>query len=545
MSGSYLLKLAGIVLALAGLSVLSVWVKGGLYLSNYEGDTLHLADIVLRLAGGQTQHIDFSTPLGGLSFAPIAWLVSAGLPLGKAFVLGQGLMALVLGIALVRAAAVRLPPLLGYTCVAILTGLMVSLTHGQSGSMTAISMHYNRWAWVLAFALVILAVLPPRNGARASVDGVIIGLGLVALAFLKITYFVAFAPYLLVVLLIGQRWQMLGAGVLAGLLASAALAAFAWPALAGYLADLMAVRAGDVRASPGLTLQSLVVSPPYFIGVVATVAGAMFLRSSGRKTEGLAVFLLLPVGIYVAWQNFGNDPVWLILVAVLLSALRPPRKPKLTARRDPSVVIAGAALAAWVLAFPLIQNHGISPLRHLTLNTASYIPMAPERAAMADIHMPALPAHLARGRSNLTEPGLAYAELSRFDEVPEAQTFLGEAIPACQIVTGIKGVLEAIWADVSPAEQPVFIADLVSVHWVLGEGAPLDGGAPWNYGGLAGLDAATHVLVPLCAIDPRARDAILEKLETSGREMTLVRRTPRVLIYTAGTRPPETAPSTR
>ncbi|MCB2159989.1 MAG: hypothetical protein KDD95_17150, partial [Rhodobacteraceae bacterium] len=43
--------------------------KGGFYLGMHEGDAIHLAEIVLRMADGQWPHLDFMTPLGVLSAA--------------------------------------------------------------------------------------------------------------------------------------------------------------------------------------------------------------------------------------------------------------------------------------------------------------------------------------------------------------------------------------------------------------------------------------------------------------------------------------------
>ena len=69
----------GLLLCLVVTS-LSVPVKGGLYLTNFEGDALHLADIVLRMAMGQGAHADFMTPLGSLAFWPFVPFQRSGLP---------------------------------------------------------------------------------------------------------------------------------------------------------------------------------------------------------------------------------------------------------------------------------------------------------------------------------------------------------------------------------------------------------------------------------------------------------------------------------
>ena len=95
--------LALLILVLGGLPLL----KGALYLEKHEGDTLHLAELVLRMARGEWPHLDFMTPIGVLAIAPIAAFVKAGAGLGHAIFYAQLLVALVLLPAVLRVAASR------------------------------------------------------------------------------------------------------------------------------------------------------------------------------------------------------------------------------------------------------------------------------------------------------------------------------------------------------------------------------------------------------------------------------------------------------
>ncbi len=81
--------LSGIVVLIAAMTL----AKGGLYIDRHEGDTLHLMEIVMRIAQGQWPHLDFVTPLGGISFLPIAGLVAAGFGIGTSILLSQVLVA--------------------------------------------------------------------------------------------------------------------------------------------------------------------------------------------------------------------------------------------------------------------------------------------------------------------------------------------------------------------------------------------------------------------------------------------------------------------
>ena len=326
------MKLAVLLVAIIGLAGLPVWLRGGLYITNYEGDALHLADILLRMEAGGRPHLDFMTPLGGLAFWPfIPWL-RAGADMGMAFALGQTLFALLAGVAVWWAAWSRLSWRLAYLFCGASAVLLTSLSHGASGSMIAISMHYNRWAWVLAFVAVVLVLVPPRGGARPRVDGTVLAALALGLVFLKVTYAATFGPALLLILLLKREWRLLKSSLVAGGILGAALAVALGPAyLAAYWNDLWAAARAPIRAQPGLALEDVALSPPHLVATLTLLAGMAMLRRSGAQSEGLAILILSPVFLVVTWQNFGNDPVWLILVCILF--LRFARRSTPTHRR--------------------------------------------------------------------------------------------------------------------------------------------------------------------------------------------------------------------
>ena len=102
-------RLAGVMALVVIVLGALPFLKGGLVIAKHEGDTLHLADIVLRMAEfGQVPHLDFMTPLGILSVAPIAWFVEAGINLGHAFFMAQLLVAGLLFVPAAYAAGTRL-----------------------------------------------------------------------------------------------------------------------------------------------------------------------------------------------------------------------------------------------------------------------------------------------------------------------------------------------------------------------------------------------------------------------------------------------------
>ena len=521
MSGPKPLILAVLMVGIVVASALAVPLKGGLHITHFDGDALHLADILGRMRAGAVPHIDFMTPVGGLAFAPFAIFARAGFDLGLSFALGQVLFAAAAGIWIFRAAVTRLPPVTGYAFVAMSMLVLMSLSHGSTGSL-AISMHYNRWAWVVSFAVILFALLPHRLGARPLLDGAFIGAGMASLVLLKITYFAAFAPVIAVVLLLRREMLMLFAALIVGLLAAAVL----WVVLGhaywmGYLSDLRTVAASELRAAPGLSLPDLIVSPPYLPGTVLAVGSAILLRRAGQQSLGLGILLLFPAFTYVTWQNFGNDSIWLILLAVILMAVRPEPDGKGDIIRR-AIGVAGVA----VLAAPMALTHGLSVPRHLALPTSTHVPLITEDDGM---FMPRLPAELIRSRQKLNAAG------QMFDIVPDPRPssapsgFAGAELPDCQVTTGMPSVLRALAADIGAEDGPVLVADLIGAHWLYGLD-PLPGGAPWNYGSLSGIDAAKHLVVPLCPISLAARRAILDAMGPDP-DVTLVRATPRLRIY--------------
>lgn len=514
------LKLGGLLAVIWCLGAAAVPLREALFVTRYDGDALHLLDIAGRMAGGQAIHVDFATPVGALAFWPMVLFMGAGWPAGVAFGLGQALFAALAAPLIWRASSSRLPPFAGYLFAAAAMGLALSLTHGADGGL-AVSMHYNRWAWVLAFVAILLVILPDRGRPRPMLDGVLVAICLVGLVLLKATYAVAFGPVLVVAALLSGRAAMLGAGVVAGLVLAALLSLILGPGhWLAYFGDLTHVAESALRPSPGLPLADLVVSPPYLPSALVALAGVWAIRRAGRAGEGLSLLLLYGAFVYVTWQNFGNDPLWLMVLAAILVALRPE-----TDRDGLRRLMTGLALAAAVLVAPLALNHWVSPLRHLFEPPARFVEIAPG----SDVLMPRRPAELIRGRVNLNQPG------EMFDVVddPDAETtplaVAAVPLPSCQVTTGIPAAVAAVAEDLD-GRGPVFVADILAAHWLYGP-PPLQGGAPWNYGTLEGLGAARVVAVPLCPVSENVRRALVGLLNDAAPGLRLVERTPRVLIF--------------
>lgn len=503
------------VAALAGLAL----SPGALTISLHEGDALHLAEIALRMARGEVPHRDFMTPLGALSAGPVALWMAAGAGFGMAFLLAQAAVALILLPAAARAGASRLPPPLALAFGGVVMVLVLALVHGGGDGGVSISMHYNRWAWALAFVAILLAVLPARAGCEAPVlDGVIAGLCMAALALLKATYLAAFLIPVMLGFALRREWGAIVAGLLAGVLVAGAVTAVwgigFWPA---YLGDLLAVARSATRSQPGADVAAILAAPQWLLAGLATVAGVILLRRSGRGDEGLLLLLLFPGFVYVTWQNWGNDPQWVWLVAILLAALRPVAG---------SVRTGLGALAVALLAYgsPSLLNLAYSLPRHraLAAEATALLPRGP----LADLR-------LAGDRSlrpSLLTP-VALPGVPASDAPPLRAA--GEALPDCQVQDGTVGWWRAVAGDLAArghAGAGVFAADVLSPLGLFGF-RPLRGGAPWSYGGLDGLDDADLVLVPLCPRSPETRAAIVAALTAAGTPLREVGRSPLYILF--------------
>ena len=526
-----LFLLAVLTAYVAAVSAMSL-LKGGLYIARHEGDMLHLLDILFRLERGQIPHLDFMTPIGAFAFLPVHLFMKAGLGVDQAIHAAQAGVAVALLPLVWWAAWSRFPGWMAYVFGLVCLVLPLALVHGETVDAVSISMHYNRWAWALAFVGVALAVLPARGARRSVLDGSIIGLCGASLVMIKVTYAVALGPAILVALFLRHDRRALFAALAAGAVVAAGVTAWAgigyWPA---YIADLLAVASSEVRPNPSLDFASTLVAPAYLGGSLAALAAVVLLRRSGAAEGGLLVLLLLPGFAYIAYQNFGNDPQWLVLLGLLVLVLR--EEAAAEAAR-PRGALAYLAVAIFALALPSYLNLAYSPLRHALVDPADYAPLLPGSERHSGFQTANVRAYRVDGRIPLDEEGSGLEEYRDLGERDEPAFVLGEALPSCKVTLGLPAWFDAIAQDLAASGHAegkrIISADLLSSHWLYNGAEPLVNGAPWYYGGLPGFESADYLLVPLCPGLPPARKGILELVEETGATLTEVRRTPLYIL---------------
>ena len=535
-TGLGLLALA--MAAFAALLAAAPFWAGGLYVTQHEGDTLHLADLVLRMAeAGQLPHLDFMTPIGIGALWPIAVFSQAGLGLGHAFFAAQALVAAVLFGPILRAAQSRFAGGWAWLFAAYVLGLVLALVHGEATPASSVSMHYNRWAWALAYVALPLAMIEPLNGRRPALDGALIGLMMAGMALVKVTYLAAFAPAVVVALLVRRDFAALGVAVLAGLaVAGAVTLALGSEFWLAYLHDLLTVAGSKTRAAPGDTFSGILAAPQYVTGTLPLLAVVIFLRQSERMAEGLVLLLLTPAFAYVTYQNYGNDPQWLMLLALIAFTLRPEGNLAngLGWRLREALMLAGAG--AMALAAGPAVNLVWSPLRHAFTETERTVPFLSMRPKDADLLVQAPRVYKVTETVLGDGPGAPYAAFAAKGaaEKPEEPTVLnGETLPDCEMATGYNAAFETMAQSLSLAGDggsAVLMADLFTALWLYGPFEPVKGAAPWYYGGAPGIAAADHVLVPLCPTSKSRRSEIVTAIGAAGWRLVEEYRTPTFIL---------------
>lgn len=515
---------AGLVLALVPV------LRGALVIGKHEGDTLHLADIVLRMADfGQLPHLDFMTPIGIGAVWPIAIFAEAGMGFGHAFFAAQALVAALLFLPAIRAASSRLPGGLAWALALYIIVLCLAMVHGEANAASSVSMHYNRWAWAMAYIAVPLAMFEPLGRRRPGLDGVILGLMLAGMAMVKVTYFAAFLPAIVIALVARRDLRTLGVALVTGFAVAGLLTLLLGMTFwLGYLHDLATVAASERRAAPGEDLGGVLALPAYLTGTLTLLATVIFLRQAGRMTEGMVLLFLVPSFVYVTYQNFGNDPQWLVLLGIIALALRPETGVTNGFGWRLGTALTLAGVMAFTLGAASVVNLVWSPFRMAFTQQEAPRPLLSMRPQDSDVLVEG--ARLYRVAMTIAgdRPGMPYADYAELADRDEPGVLNGEELADCEISTGMDAWFETAARDLQGAGyggSSILVADLFSALWLYGDFRPVRGAAPWYYGGVPGLAAADHVLVPLCPTGLSARNAMLEALGTSGFTLTEERRT--------------------
>ena len=519
------------ILAIALFGGLVLW-QGTFFIEKHEGDTLHLIDILERLRLDQAIHRDFMTPIGILAFGPMDWARDLGLGLGQSMFAGQIFVAALLLPAAVWVGVSRMSKCGAPAFVTLIVVFCTALVHGQDQITPSISMHYNRWAWAVTFIAVGLVLLPAAHRNNSTLDGVFIGTLMAILAMIKMTYFVALAPGIGVGMLIQRQKKAIIWAIPAGLVVALAVTLWQGPDIwSGYISDLLAVASSESRQRPGNTFGAVIGAPAGIGCSLAVLMAVILLRQGRRNEQGLILLLLTPGFWYITFQNYGNDPLWIILLPFLLWPLRLQEPVRNGLGWDIGQALIFLMAISLALGATSFLNMAYSPFRHLKnsgRDTTELVPGYP------DLRLPKQRAYSADAEVILLENGAPFARYADVNEMLPPASINGENLTHCEMRIGLKAYFEAMVADLETegyGGSRVFIADIFGSIWLYGSFPVLQGSAPWYYGGLPGWDDATHLAVPKCAISARSRRSILEQLEESGVALREVWRGDTLILF--------------
>ncbi|UWQ06937.1 hypothetical protein [Aliiroseovarius crassostreae] len=538
-------KEKGIILAAVQIALFALFsgvllAKGGLFVGQHEGDTLHLLQILTRMSAGQVPHLDFVTPIGAMAFLPIVLFSKMGIGFGHSFLYGQVLVGAAFLPAIWWVSMTRLAGIWRHVFAIAMIVLCLGLIHGEADQLLSVSMHYNRWAWVAAFVAILTALLPSRFADSPVLDGILIGAAFVVMAMIKVTYFAAFFPPVLVALLTRGAGRTVLWALVMGLVGVGLITLYAGTPVYWllYLADLLNVAGSEFRSSPGLPLGKVISAPAYLPGTALALVAVILLRQAGRMREGLVLLLLLPGFVYVTYQNYGNDPQWIGLVGLLLISLLPARPVTNGLGWDLGRGMVIAASCAFVLATPSFLNIAQSPFRHLMTDVEDFVPFLPDVAQSEDLQARRVRANLINVSRPFDGPDTIFAAsyLAK-DREDEKLEFRGEEFPSCVLESGMMAWFRGVADDLNAAGlvqgKSIFVADILASYWLFGAGEPLQRGAPWYYGGLTGIENADLLLVPSCPQSGELRKLVLEEISETEwvQDVTELRRTGDYVLY--------------
>jgi hypothetical protein len=275
---------AAVVVAFALFCMFLLSANGVTFISATLHDTFIMLDGGYRIMSGQVPHVDFHSPLGALAYLlPAATLIFSD---------SYGLLSPVLsGICLF----IFLPVLLYVTLnrfrptitiavsVYLLLIIILPMNLGDYKHFS-IAIFYNRFGWV-ALAILFMFYMPGGKRGRLTllVDGFIMGLLLVLMLYMKISYFLVGLVFVFLLLIFRPEIRTSSLTALGLTLASVLAVELAYNINAGYMRDIyMGIKVNSAIRGNIAALSLL--GPFNIVGLVCLFA----LAALNRDLKGLA-----------------------------------------------------------------------------------------------------------------------------------------------------------------------------------------------------------------------------------------------------------------
>jgi hypothetical protein len=287
-------------------------------------------------------------------------------------------------------------------------------------------------------------------------------------------------------------------------------------------------------------LPELLVGAQYLGGTVAALGGAIYVRRSGQMAAGYGLLLLFIACVYATYQNFENPPLWMLLLAPMLFALRP-ETAETPFRERARTGIFVCSILATAYAVPLAATMTMTTLRALSVPSETIALDLGRNQILRDVRLSENRNLTISSMADLTQPGEPFSGIrtlmsddQRERVVPAPEMFRGQPVPECQFRFGFAGANAVVAKALERLDARVFVADVVAPHWVFADVPRLEGAAPWNYGSLKGLENAEYLIVPACANSTKTRRAVLDTLDAEEIVLKETMRTPLFTAYRVG-----------
>lgn len=166
----------------------------GIVVVDFLHDAFIAFDLSWRSAQGQVPHLDFHTPIGQAYSWPFALLARFGDARVSTLLRADVLVAAFVLILSFSSLKRRLSPLFfGLTAMAIATIAMTPRSYMGEGWIDSYTFlaPYNAWGWAVLLPAALIAMIPPEGSPRLRfdvLDGVVLGVLLASLYYLKMTY---------------------------------------------------------------------------------------------------------------------------------------------------------------------------------------------------------------------------------------------------------------------------------------------------------------------------------------------------------------------
>lgn len=456
-------------------------------------------DLLFNLAGawhlydGQIAHVDFHDPVGSLYF----WLTYLGFRLGGptvfAFVVGQLIMTAALFAAAIAAAARRLPLLPAAVFVVLICQLALAPTNvGDLVDDFTFAMTYNAYGWAAISVVSLILFMPSRRAVDAAwIDLATVGVLIVALYYLKITYFaVAVIEVAVAILFFGHVSRRRIAWAAVGILSLAnAIAPYNW----SYLGDIFgAIESGVVRAGRYELILVLSANATELAQYIAMLLVAVALWLSGRASSRLplAIGTLIVCGLAILSQNAQLRGLPLTTVAAFLLYDHFRTYPMAGVRQG----LAWVLVALLVFPLAIVANETVSMAAYYRRATHNAMYFVVDRTNLRGLAVPSKPETLQQSFSS--RAGVNYTWLNRARSI-------GANLRLSQF-RYVQTLLEAATLFEGPNRRPGGIVLLDQVNplpFVLGRPPPrggnlwLDVGLPWQSSEVM-FEDANYVLIP-------------------------------------------------